>query len=231
MLDLLLEFLILFLFIVLIDTGGYKTSTTKKLFRKLGIDKPKIGSVSISGFGSKSPSDKEVEIAKLEFQAVQGELDSVIIETLGFDHLLGPLTPRNCQFSSNDWKILKELKIEDPPYGEFDGQIDLILGLNAFHEIWMYGFPKITLENGLVISQTIFGPVLSGIISPLYLELQWSFKSEEVLDPEIQSDPIAHFSVELKSWMEILDLRFLILLWNCLLINLWKKLLIFLIWD
>ena len=125
----------------LIDTGGYKTSTTKKLFRRLGIDKPRIGSVSISGFGSKSPSEKEVEIANLEFKAVQGSLDSVIIETLGFDHLLGPLTPRNCQFSSNDWEILKELQIEDPPYGEFNGQIDLILGLNAFHKIWMYGCP------------------------------------------------------------------------------------------
>ena len=144
----------------LLDTGAYRTTMTKEKFLELGIQKTGELEHQICSFGNDSSTKTNLFLGEIEALQVNRRISTFPIAAV--DKLVGDLSYTLPYFSEEDKITLGNYSfLDEPDFSEFNGKVDMVIGIDLIHVV-RRNPADTTLRNGLVLSKTIFGPVVSG---------------------------------------------------------------------
>lgn len=138
----------------LIDSGSQSNFISKKLIHRLRL-KPERANVSISGIGELATT-----VTQLVYATIRSNDDCFTseLEFLVLPNLTTELPTQDVDISS--WCIPKTTELADPNFN-ISSRIDVILGVDQFHDYLMNG--RISLNRGSpTLIETVFGWAVSG---------------------------------------------------------------------
>ena len=171
---------------VLFDSGSQRSYVSLDICAKLDLKPIRKERVNIKTFGEDDWKIRNLQVFQLKVKRKDGD-DFCLIEAYGVNKVCGALTKQDIEFVRKRYTHVEKLVLADRNFERNDLEVNVLVGLDFYHEFFTGNMKKGLEKEGPVALETKLGWVLSGPYECTPRE-QHCFSTQHILRVEVEKE-------------------------------------------